>query len=88
MFLYLTCRLPEIEINTTKSGRKGFNGRERTPGPDHSRYRLPDINGFEVLKNIRLFSSLPVLVLTVREEEADIVKALELGADEYITKPF
>lgn len=49
---------------------------------------LPDISGFEVLKQIRLFSSVPVIILSVRGEEEDIIKGLELGADEYITKPF
>ncbi len=49
---------------------------------------LPDINGFEVIKMIRLFSSTPIIVLTVRHEETYIVKALEYGADDYMTKPF
>jgi two-component system KDP operon response regulator KdpE len=49
---------------------------------------LPDINGFEVLKNIRLFSSIPVVILTVKGDEESIVKGLELGASEYIVKPF
>ncbi len=49
---------------------------------------LPDISGFEVLKQIRLFSRVPVIIVTVRDSEADIVKGLELGADEYVVKPF
>lgn len=49
---------------------------------------LPDINGYEIIKQIRLFSSVPILVLTVRSSEPDVVKALELGANEYIVKPF
>lgn len=49
---------------------------------------LPDMSGFEVLKRIRLFSNLPVLILTVRGEEKDVVLALALGADDYIIKPF
>jgi two-component system KDP operon response regulator KdpE len=49
---------------------------------------LPDINGFEVLKRIRLFSSVPIAILTVRGDEKDIVRGLELGADEYVVKPF
>jgi two-component system KDP operon response regulator KdpE len=49
---------------------------------------LPDIDGFQVLKKIRESSDLPVLVLTVRSDEIDIVKGLEWGADEYLTKPF
>jgi PAS domain S-box-containing protein len=49
---------------------------------------LPDISGYEVLRQIRLFSSIPVLIVTVRGGEEDIVKGLELGADDYIVKPF
>jgi DNA-binding response OmpR family regulator len=49
---------------------------------------LPDMDGFEVLKQIRLFSSVPVIILTVREDELDKVRGLEGGADDYITKPF
>ncbi|MBL7165274.1 MAG: response regulator transcription factor, partial [Dehalococcoidales bacterium] len=49
---------------------------------------LPDINGFDVLRQIRLFSQVPTIILTVRSDEADIVKGLEWGADDYITKPF
>jgi len=49
---------------------------------------LPDMSGFDVLKQIRLFSKVPVLILTVRGDEYDVVKGLELGADEYIVKPF
>ena len=49
---------------------------------------LPDIDGFDVLKEIRLFSNLPIIILTARDEEKDIVKGLERGADDYIVKPF
>jgi two-component system, OmpR family, KDP operon response regulator KdpE len=49
---------------------------------------LPEMDGFEVLKRIREESDVPILMLTVRSEELDKVKALELGADDYIVKPF
>ncbi|ADJ26223.1 two component transcriptional regulator, winged helix family [Dehalogenimonas lykanthroporepellens BL-DC-9] len=49
---------------------------------------LPDRSGLELLKDIRQISSVPVIILTVRDEEADVVRGLELGADDYITKPF
>jgi two-component system KDP operon response regulator KdpE len=49
---------------------------------------LPDISGFEVLKQIRLFSNVPIIILTAREDEAYVVKGLEWGADEYVAKPF
>lgn len=49
---------------------------------------LPDINGFEVLKQIRQIADVPVLFLTARSEEIDRILGLEMGADDYITKPF
>jgi DNA-binding response OmpR family regulator len=49
---------------------------------------LPDISGFEVLKSIRLFSNVPLIIITVCGEEADVVKGLQLGADDYVIKPF
>ena len=49
---------------------------------------LPDIDGYQVLREIRRFSDVPVIMLTVRGEDTDVAKGLELGADDYITKPF
>ncbi len=49
---------------------------------------MPDMSGFDVLKQIRLFSDVPVIILTVRDDELDKVQGLELGADDYIVKPF
>ena len=49
---------------------------------------LPDINGFEVCKTIRTFSDVPIIFLTARKEEIDRVVGLEIGADDYVIKPF
>ncbi len=49
---------------------------------------MPDIDGFEVLRTIREVSQVPVIMLTAKGEEDDKVKGLELGADDYVTKPF
>jgi DNA-binding response OmpR family regulator len=49
---------------------------------------LPDIDGFDLLRMIREVSSIPVIMLTAKGEENDRVKGLELGADDYVTKPF
>jgi DNA-binding response OmpR family regulator len=49
---------------------------------------LPDLDGFEVLKMIREISTTPIIMLTAKGEEDDRVKGLELGADDYVTKPF
>ena len=49
---------------------------------------MPDMDGFEVLRIIREISSIPVIMLTAKGEEDDRVRGLELGADDYVTKPF
>lgn len=49
---------------------------------------MPDFDGFEVLRMIREINSVPVIMLTARSEEEDKIRGLELGADDYITKPF
>ncbi|MCL2760267.1 MAG: response regulator, partial [Desulfuromonadales bacterium] len=49
---------------------------------------LPDMDGVEVIRRIREWSFVPIIVMSVREREDDKVKALDAGADDYITKPF
>jgi DNA-binding response OmpR family regulator len=49
---------------------------------------MPKMDGFETLKHIREVSNVPVIMLTVRQEEGDRIRGLDLGADDYITKPF
>jgi DNA-binding response OmpR family regulator len=49
---------------------------------------MPEMDGFETLQRIREVSNVPVIMLTVKSEEEDKVRGLELGADDYVTKPF
>jgi DNA-binding response OmpR family regulator len=49
---------------------------------------MPDVDGFDVLETIREVSNVPVIMLTAKGEEEDRVRGLELGADDYVTKPF
>lgn len=49
---------------------------------------LPDISGLDVLRTIRVRSDVPVIVVSAKSAEADVVSALELGADDYMTKPY
>jgi len=49
---------------------------------------MPDLDGFETLRILRETSDVPVIMLTVKSEEDDIVRGLGLGADDYVTKPF
>jgi len=49
---------------------------------------LPDVDGYEVLRMLRAVSSVPVIVSTARDDESEIVRALDAGADDYLVKPF
>jgi two-component system KDP operon response regulator KdpE len=49
---------------------------------------LPDMSGIEVLKEIRKFSEVPIIILSVQDDSEVIVQALDIGADDYVTKPF
>ena len=82
-------RWPEAKLVSTHLGEKGIELVE-SENPDVAilDLGLDDISGFEVLKQVRLFSAVPVLILTVRVDEADIIKGLEWGADDYVVKPF
>jgi two-component system, OmpR family, response regulator CpxR len=70
----------------------GERGLERALQDDYSLVvldvMLPGMNGFEVLRRIRSSSSLPVLLLTARGEDVDRIVGLEIGADDYLPKPF
>lgn len=82
-------RWPEAKIISTRYGKKGAELVE-TEQPDVVilDLGLPDTSGFEVLREIRQFSEVPIIIVTVRAEEADVIKGLEWGADDYIVKPF
>lgn len=49
---------------------------------------LPDIDGVDVIKNVRSWSNMPIIVLSARSEDNDKIEALDAGADDYLTKPF
>ncbi len=82
-------RWPQATFLSTDSGQEGITLVEKN-NPDLVilDLGLPDTSGYNVLKEIRRFSHVPVIILTARGEETDIVRGLELGADEYIVKPF
>ncbi len=82
-------RWPGVKLVSTHLGEKGV-GLVESENPDVVilDLGLPDISGYDVLKEIRTFSGVPILILTVRGEESDVVKGLEWGADDYMVKPF
>ena len=87
-----------VELELTHEGyqvEKVMNGREGLSAAQSGKYdlmlldiMLPELSGFEVLRRLRKTSSLPVILLTARDEVMDKVAGLDGGADDYITKPF
>ncbi len=82
-------RWPDAHVVSAGDGNTGIK-MAQTEAPDFVilDINLPDITGFEVLEEIRKFTNVPVIILTVREDEVDELRGLELGADDYIIKPF
>jgi len=87
--IILEMRWPEVKIVSTALGEQGIALAARaSPSVIILDIGLPDISGFEVLRRIRLFSDIPIVILTVTSDESSIAKGLEWGADDYIIKPF
>ena len=77
------------EVFSAMSGRAGLESVERdTPDLVVLDLGLPDIDGVEVCRQIRESQNVPILVLSARGAEGDKVRALDAGADDYVTKPF
>jgi two-component system KDP operon response regulator KdpE len=87
--LGFTLQWREIDVLGAATGETGLDAIERDiPDLVLLDIGLPDIDGFEVLRQIRAFSDVPVVMLTAHDDSMDKVKGLELGADDYVTKPF
>ena len=80
---------PKTRVVSTHRANDGI-GLVRTESPDIVilDLGLPDMTGLETLESIRLFSSVPVVILTAKSEEKDVVNLLEAGANDYVVKPF
>ncbi len=87
--LCLQIRWPEVELSVAAEGVKGVEiAKSETFGLIILDINLPDIDGFKVLNQIRSFSKVPIIIVTVRGNEHDQTMGLEMGADDYIVKPF
>jgi two-component system KDP operon response regulator KdpE len=87
--LIFKLRWPEVELLSTTRGSEAAPMVEKeSPDVVILDLGLPDVDGIEVLKEIRAFSDVPVIIVTARGDSISQVKGLELGADDYITKPF
>jgi two-component system KDP operon response regulator KdpE len=87
--LTITVQEPEWQVIAAHNGESGLELVD-AEAPDLVLLDLvmPGMHGFEVLEQIRLFSNVPVIILTVQDDELDKVRGLERGADDYIVKPF
>ena len=80
---------PDVELFSTHLGSQGIElTRKEEPDAVLLDLGLPDITGFEVLQQIRRFSEVPILILTVRSSEEDVLNAIHEKANAYIVKPF
>ena len=87
--LGLQLQWPGVDIITAKDGDAALTRFfEDVPDVVLLDVGLPRLDGFQVLRKIRQVSDTPVLMLTARGEELDKVRGLEIGADDYVTKPF
>jgi two-component system, OmpR family, KDP operon response regulator KdpE len=87
--LCLQLRWPEAVISTFQQGQKGLDAvKSENMDIVILDLNLPDMDGLQVLKKLRNFSNVPVIIVTVRAKEDDQAAGLELGADDYIVKPF
>jgi two-component system response regulator ResD len=79
----------QIELLEAPDGRTALElTQSHSPGIVILDVMMPELDGFEVCREIRKFSEVPIIMLTAKDEEFDRVLGLELGADDYVTKPF
>lgn len=88
-FLRVALKAHDFGVREASSGKEGL--REATtyhPDIILLDLGLPDLDGLSILQSLREWSQVPVIILSVREQERDKIKALDSGADDYVTKPF
>ena len=77
------------EVDTAATGEEALsNASQRRPDAVILDLGLPGIDGIQVIEGLRGWTTVPIIVLTVREQEVDKIAALDAGADDYVTKPF
>ena len=87
--LTISLQEPTWDVLTAQHGEEGLDLVERAdPDAVLLDLQMPDADGYDLLQRIRLFSDVPVIILTVRDGELDKVRGLQLGADDYVVKPF
>jgi len=87
-FIRMNLEHDGFQVMEAFNGKQAIDKLRDTPDLILLDVMMPDIDGFEVLETIREVSTVPVIMLTAKGEENDRIRGLELGADDYITKPF
>lgn len=88
-FIRMNLELEGYQVVEAKNGLQALEQvRQHLPDLVIMDVMMPEMDGFETLRMLREISTVPVILLTVRSEEEDRIRGLELGADDYITKPF
>jgi two-component system KDP operon response regulator KdpE len=88
-FLQSNLQLANYSVQTAAYGAEGLKlALETAPDLVLLDLGLPDLDGLEVLRRLRLQSDAPVIIITARDDEESMVAGLKLGADDYLTKPF
>jgi two-component system KDP operon response regulator KdpE len=87
--LSINLRARDYDVETARDGRSALQiVQERMPDLVLLDLGLPDVDGIAVLTQLRSFTRVPIVVLSARHDSDDKVEALDLGADDYVTKPF
>ena len=88
-FLRMTLEAEGLRVYEAETGKQGLSEiGTRHPDLVILDLGLPDMDGVEVIREVRAWSSIPILVLSARSDETQKVRALDAGADDYLTKPF
>lgn len=88
-FIRMNMELEGYQIIEAENGIEALEQvRQHTPDLVIMDVMMPEMDGFETLKLLREISTVPVILLTVKSDEEDIIRGLSLGADDYVTKPF
>ncbi len=88
-FMRMNLELEGARVASASNGKEALDhAREDMPDVVLLDIMMPGMDGFETLRRLRQFSQVPVIILTAKDEEEDRVRGLELGADDYVGKPF
>jgi len=88
-FVRMNLELEQLQVSEASDGLEAIRKvRDEMPDLVVLDVEMPKLDGFETLRELRRTSAVPVIMLTVRADEEDRIKGLDLGADDYVTKPF